>query len=61
MRVLVTGGAGYIGSHIVKELIAQKHKVFVLDNLSLGHRRAVLAPVVFIKSDFPTKITPILI
>lgn len=55
MRVLVTGGAGYIGSHIVKDLLKEKHQVFVLDNLSLGHRRAVLSPAVFIKADLSDK------
>lgn len=41
MRVLVTGGAGYIGSHVVKALRDAGHDVAVLDNLSLGHRAAV--------------------
>ncbi|MCR4418640.1 MAG: UDP-glucose 4-epimerase GalE [Clostridia bacterium] len=38
MRVLVTGGAGYIGSHTVKELLQEGYEVTVLDNLSRGHR-----------------------
>ena len=38
--VLVTGGAGYIGSHAVKALRAQGTRVVVLDNLSAGHREA---------------------
>jgi UDP-glucose-4-epimerase GalE len=41
MRILVTGGAGYIGSHTVKLLLARGHDVRVLDNLALGHRAAV--------------------
>lgn len=41
MNVLVTGGAGYIGSHTVRALLAQGHHVIVLDNLSRGHRAAV--------------------
>ena len=41
MRILVTGGAGYIGSHAVRLLIERDHEVWVLDNLSRGHRRAV--------------------
>ncbi len=41
MRVLVTGGAGYIGSHTAKALAKAGHEPFVLDNLSAGHRWAV--------------------
>jgi UDP-glucose 4-epimerase len=41
-RVLVTGGAGYIGSHVVLRLAAAGHEVVVLDNLSSGHAWAVL-------------------
>ena len=36
MAVLVTGGAGYIGSHAVRELVRAGHEVFVYDNLSAG-------------------------
>jgi UDP-glucose 4-epimerase len=41
MQVLVTGGAGYIGSHVVKGLRAAGHRVVVYDNLSTGHAWAV--------------------
>lgn len=41
MNILVTGGAGYIGSHTVLELVGRGHRVVVLDNLSKGHRAAV--------------------
>ena len=41
MRVLVTGGAGYIGSHTCVELLNAGHEVFVIDNLSNGHEIAV--------------------
>jgi UDP-glucose 4-epimerase len=42
LKVLVVGGAGYIGSHMVKMLLEREHDVVVLDNLSTGHRTAVL-------------------
>src|SRR3990172_292487 len=42
MKVLVTGGAGYIGSHVVKLLGETGHQVVVYDNLSTGHEAAVL-------------------
>lgn len=41
MNILVTGGAGYIGSHTVRALVAGEHRVIVLDNLSRGHRAAI--------------------
>lgn len=40
MNVMVTGGAGYIGSHAVKQLIEARHRVVVVDNLFRGHRKA---------------------
>jgi UDP-glucose 4-epimerase len=43
MRILVTGGAGYIGSHVVKALGRNGHEILVYDNLSTGHPRAVLS------------------
>lgn len=50
MRVLVVGGAGYIGSHMVKMLLSAGHEVITLDNLSSGHRDAVLGGA-FVKGD----------
>ena len=41
-NILVTGGAGYIGSHVAKKLAEAGYNVIVLDNLSKGHREAVL-------------------
>jgi UDP-glucose 4-epimerase len=52
MAILVTGGAGYIGSHTVLELIAAGEKVVVLDNLSTGFRSAVPDDVPLIVGDF---------
>jgi UDP-glucose 4-epimerase len=56
MNILVTGGAGYIGSHTVKELLKQGYSVTVLDNLSRGHKEAVLSKK-FIKADLADKRT----
>lgn len=41
MKILVTGGAGYIGSHTTKHLVSHGHEVVVLDSLARGHRWAV--------------------
>lgn len=41
MKILVTGGAGYVGSHCVRALCREKFNVVVYDNLALGHRAAV--------------------
>ncbi len=41
MNVLVTGGAGYVGSHAMRRLLAGGHEAWVYDNLSTGHRAAV--------------------
>jgi UDP-glucose 4-epimerase len=50
-KILVTGGAGYVGSHIVRHLVAERRDVVVIDDLSHGHRAAV-AKVPLIKADF---------
>jgi UDP-glucose 4-epimerase len=49
MRVLVTGGAGYIGSVVAAQLIAAGHEVTVLDDLSTGHADAVPAGATFVR------------
>lgn len=51
MRVLVTGGAGYIGSVVTEQLINDGHEVVVYDNLSKGHRDAVVAQAQFVQAD----------
>jgi UDP-glucose 4-epimerase len=52
MTVLVTGGAGYIGSHMVIELLEAGEKVVVLDNLSTGRRQAVQPEAELVVGDF---------
>ncbi|HEX6043082.1 MAG TPA: UDP-glucose 4-epimerase GalE [Pyrinomonadaceae bacterium] len=51
MRVLVTGGAGYIGSVVTEELIKDGHDVVVYDNLVKGHREAVVEGASFVEGD----------
>ena len=51
MRVLVTGGAGYIGSVVAEELIKDGHHVVVYDSLYKGHRNAVVPGADFIQAD----------
>ena len=51
MRVMVTGGAGYIGSVVTEELLRDGHDVVVYDNLQKGHRQAVVAPAEFVHAD----------
>jgi len=52
MNILVTGGAGYVGSVCTEELLREGHTVVVLDNLATGHREAVPAGASFIIGDF---------
>ena len=51
MNVLVVGGAGYIGSHCVRQLVAAGHRPVVLDNLVFGHRGAVSPEIPFHEAD----------
>ena len=51
MRVLVTGGAGYIGSVVTEQLVNDGHDVVVYDNLSKGHRGAVVDGADFVDGD----------
>ena len=47
--LLVTGGAGYIGSHTVQHLLAAGERLVVLDNLVFGHREALPEEVTFVE------------
>ncbi len=55
MKVLVTGGAGYIGSVTTEVLLDDGHEVIVFDNLERGHREAIDDRAVFIKGDLREK------
>jgi len=54
MKILITGGAGFIGSHLVEKLIKKKHKILVIDNLSTGRIENIkpfLSHIKFLKKD----------
>ncbi|MCL7453934.1 MAG: UDP-glucose 4-epimerase GalE [Anaerolineae bacterium] len=55
MHILVTGGAGYIGSVVVEELVRRGDQVTVYDNLSQGHRAAVHPGAAFVQGDLADK------
>ena len=55
MKILVTGGAGYIGSAVVEQLIANGESVVVFDNLCQGHRAAVHPEAVFVEGDLANR------
>ena len=55
MKILVTGGAGFIASHIADAFIADGHKVFIIDNLSTGFETNINPKAVFIKTDIGDK------
>lgn len=55
MKILVTGGAGYIGSVLVEGLLDENHSVVVVDNLQEGHRKAILPGAVFVEGDLADK------
>ena len=50
-NILITGGAGYIGSHIVEEFDKNKNNIFILDNLVTGFKRLINKKATFIKGD----------
>ena len=55
MKILVVGGAGYIGSHAVKQLIENGDEVIVIDNLETGHRESIPQNVPFYQVDIRNK------
>ncbi|MGH9968029.1 MAG: UDP-glucose 4-epimerase GalE [Pyrinomonadaceae bacterium] len=57
MRILVTGGAGYIGSIITEELLKDGHQVVVYDSLYKGHREAIAPGAEFVEADLMDAVT----
>ena len=50
-NILVTGGAGYIGSHIVEQLIKTKARIIIIDNLATGYKKLINKKAIFVKGD----------
>ncbi len=50
-NILVTGGAGYIGSHIVEQLIKTKARIVIIDNLATGYKKLINKKAIFVKGD----------
>ena len=55
-NILITGGAGYIGSHIVEELVKTKSNIIILDNLITGYKKLINKKAKFINEDIKNKI-----
>jgi UDP-glucose 4-epimerase len=55
MNILITGGAGYIGSHITEQLIKKKNNIIILDNLETGYKKLINKKAIFIKGDINEK------
>lgn len=55
MRILITGGAGFIGSHVCEKLISQGHKLIVVDNLSTGKKSNISDDILFFNIDIKRK------
>ena len=56
-NILITGGAGYIGSHIIEKLNHKKFNIIILDNLITGYKKLINKKVKFIKGDIKNKYT----
>ena len=54
-KILITGGAGYIGSHVSEVLIKKKKKIFIIDNLSTGYRKLINKKAKFYKINITQK------
>ena len=54
-NILITGGAGYIGSHIAELLVKNKKKIFIVDNLSTGYRKLINKRAIFFKVNINDK------
>ena len=54
-KILVTGGAGYIGSKIVADLIKKKKDVYIIDNLSTGHKSLIHKKAFFLHGNIGEK------
>ena len=54
-NILVTGGAGYIGSHIVEQLIKKNESVIIIDNLITGYKELINKKAKFIKVDIKNR------
>ncbi len=50
-NILVTGGAGYIGSHIVEQLVKTKARIIIIDNLATGYKKLINKKAIFVKGD----------
>ena len=55
-NILVTGGAGYIGSHIVELLVKTKANIIIVDNLITGHKKLINKKAIFINKDIKNKV-----
>ena len=51
LNILITGGAGYIGSHVTERFLKSKCKMIILDNLSRGYKKLINKKTKFIKAD----------